>query len=259
MSATGLDPFFQTSHIFHRSFGHKPRHVENADGLTLTLDDGSTIIDATGGPAVACLGHNVPEIADAVSKQICKVGYLFSGGGYSEDVTEELASHVLKDAPGGLTKAIFVNSGSEATDAMLKLVTQYWLTKGEKQRINFIARKQSYHGNTLGALSITGHEGRRKIYEHWMSKNVSFVDACHPYRGKLAGESDEEYLQRLIGQLDAEFQRLGPNNVAAFVAETVAGSTLACVPPIPGYLKAVRDVCDKYGALLVLDEVSLAK
>ncbi|EQB56511.1 aminotransferase class-III [Colletotrichum gloeosporioides Cg-14] len=250
-----LNNFFQSSNIFHRSFSQKPLRIVSASGTTLTLDDGRTIIDATGGPGVACLGHNVPEVAEAVTKQLNKIGYLFSGGGFCEDTTEELASYILEGNPAGLSKAIFLGSGSEATEAMLKLVTQYWAAKGEEQRINFIARKQSYHGNTLGALCITGHEGRRDIYRHWMSENVSFVDACCSYRGKMNDESDEAYLERLIGQLDAEFQRLSPDTVAAFVAETVAGSTLASVPAVKGYFKAVRQICDKYGALLVLDEV----
>ncbi|KAJ9144164.1 putative Class III aminotransferase [Pleurostoma richardsiae] len=250
-----LDKFFQDSHIFHRSFERKPVRVVSQSGLTLTLEDGRTVIDATGGPAVACLGHNVPEVAEAVSAQLQKVGYLFSGGGYREDTTEQLAAHILKGHPGGLTKAIFLGSGSEATDAVLKLTTQYWAARGQPQRTNYIARKQSYHGNTLGALCVSGHEGRRKIYRHWLSPNVSFVDACYGYRGKLDGECDEKYVLRLADQLEAEIQRLGPDTVAAFVAETVSGSTLACVPAVKGYFRAVRDICDKYDILLVLDEV----
>lgn len=250
-----LDDFFQNSYIFHRSFSQKPRHIIAQSGLTLTLDDGTQIIDATGGPAVACLGHNNPEVTKAVSEQLSKVEYLFSGGGFSEDTTEQLAAHILSDKPGGLAKAIFLGSGSEANDLVLKLVTQYWHARGQPQRCNFISRKQSYHGNTLGALAVTGHEGRRKMYAHWLPKNVSFVDACYPYRGKLDGESDEEYVERLKKQLEDEFERLGPQTVAAFMAETVGGSTLACVPALPGYFKAVREVCDKYGALLIMDEV----
>ncbi|EXJ84576.1 hypothetical protein A1O3_05246 [Capronia epimyces CBS 606.96] len=250
-----LDPFFQDSHIFHRSFSHKPLHVVAADGLTLTLDDGRKILDVTGGPAVACLGHNQPEVAKAVLDQLSKVGYLFSGGGYSESATEELASLLLKDTPGGLSKAIFLNSGSEATDATIKLVVQYWNTRGQPQRRNFIARKQSYHGNTLGGLSMSGHQSRRAMYADFMTDRVSFVDPCYAYRCKLDNETDEMYVQRLKQQLDDEFQALSPDTVAAFFAETIAGSTLACVPAEKGYFQAVREVCDKYGALLVLDEV----
>ncbi|KAI9736210.1 MAG: hypothetical protein M1834_001095 [Cirrosporium novae-zelandiae] len=250
-----LDTFFQDSHIFHRSLAHKPLNVVSGSGLTLTLDSGKQLIDATGGPAVACLGHGRADVADAVSHQIKQLAYLFSAGGYSNDATEELASIVLKNNPGGLSKAIFVNSGSEATDTSIKLVTQYWQEKGEYQRRNFIARKQSYHGNTIGALCVSGHDSRRNMYKDWISNNVTFVDPCYAYRCKHNGETDEKYVARLRQQLEDEFQRLGPDTVAAFYAETIVGSTLGCLPAVKGYFKAVRAVCDKYGALLVLDEI----
>lgn len=250
-----VDDFFTDSHIFHRSFESVPLKVSSQDGLTLTLDDGRTVLDATGGPAVACLGHNVPEVTSAVTAQLQRVGFLFSGGGFCEDTTEQLASHILRDRPGGLSKAIFLGSGSEATDAVLKLVTQYWSARGQPGRTNVVARRQSYHGNTLGALAVSGHQGRRSMYQHWLPGNVSFVDACCAYRGKEEGESDDEYFRRLLDQIDDEVQRLGPDTVAAFVAETVSGSTLACVPAVEGYFRGVRAICDKYDILLVLDEV----
>jgi adenosylmethionine-8-amino-7-oxononanoate aminotransferase len=206
---------------------------------------------------VACLGHNQPEVAAAISAQLSKVGYLFSGGGYSEDATEELAAMLLKDKLGGLSKAIFLGSGSEATDATIKLITQFWNAKGQSQRKNFIARKQSYHGNTLGALSVSGHKSRREMYADFMGRNVSFVDPCYMYRCKAVGDLNEQYVESLKKQLDDEFQRLGPDTVAAFFAETIAGSTLACVPAEKGYFQAVREACDKYGAVLVLDEVGV--
>jgi adenosylmethionine-8-amino-7-oxononanoate aminotransferase len=159
----------------------------------------------------------------------------------------------LKDQPGGLSKAIFLGSGSEATDATIKLITQYWHAKGQPQRRNLIARKQSYHGNTLGALSVSGHKSRRDMYSDFMSGTVSFVDPCYAYRCRTVRESDEEYVQRLKQQLDDEFQALGPGTVAAFFTEAIAGSTLTWVPAVPGHFQAVREVCDKYGALLVLD------
>lgn len=266
-----LDPFFTTSHIFHRSFAQKPRHVVSQSGLLLTLEDhdGSdttttTILDATGGPAVACLGHTPPaEVTTAITAQLARASYLFTGGGYSESTTEALAAHVLLaggDAPGGgLTKAVFVGSGSEATDAALKLAAQYWRAAGQPRRARVVARRQSYHGNTLGALAVTGHEGRRAVYAPWMPGNVSFVDACYGYRGRRTeeGETDEAYVARLRAQLVGEFERLGRDTVAAFIAETVGGSTLACVPAVPGYFKMVREVCDEYGVLLILDEVSI--
>jgi adenosylmethionine-8-amino-7-oxononanoate aminotransferase len=195
-------------------------------------------------------------VTAAIVKQLNDIGYVYSGSRYTCDVVEELASEILSDAPGGLVKAIFVNSGSEATDAALKLATQYWCEIGEPQRVNFIARKQSYHGNTIGALSVSGHESRRAYYKPWISTNVSFVDPCFAYRAKIGDETDEQYVERLKKQLEDEFLRLGPNTVAAFVAETVSGTTLGCLPPAPGYFKAVREICNKYGALLILDEVS---
>lgn len=164
-----LDPCFASSNIFHRALTQKRLHVIAATGRTLTLSDARKVTDATGGPAVACLGHDVPEVTAAVSAQLCKVSYLFSGGGYSEDTTEQFASILLKDQPGGLSKAIFLNSGSEATDATVKLITQYWRAKCEPQRRSFIARKQSYRGNTLGALCMSGHESRRAMYADFIS------------------------------------------------------------------------------------------
>jgi adenosylmethionine-8-amino-7-oxononanoate aminotransferase len=183
-----------------------------------------------------------------------QISYAYSMG-YTTDPIEELATLLLEDDLGGLSKAIFVNSGSEATDAALKLACQYWIEKGQPQKTNFIARKQSYHGNTLGALSVSGHKSRRSFYHPWLSSNVSFIDPCYAYRAKLTTETDEEYINRLKSQLETEILRLGPTTVAAFVAETIPGTTLGCVPPVPGYFTAMRDICDKYDVLLILDEI----
>lgn len=188
--------------------------------------------------------------------QMTKISHVYSGARFTNQPCEELASLLLKHKPGGLTKALFYNSGSEATDAAIKLATQYWHEKFEPQRVNFVAREQSYHGNTIGALSVSGHRSRREPYLRWISKNVSFVEPCYPYRAKRDSETMEGYVARLKQQLEDVFQQLGPRTVAAFIAETVTGTTLGCVPPVPGYFKAVREVCDQYGALLILDEAS---
>ena len=177
------------SHIFHRSLRKEPSSIVSGQGITLTLSSGKTVIDASAGPAVSCLGHNQPSVIEAVTRQMQQIAYVYSMG-YTTNSAEDLASVLLSQRPGGLAKAIFVNSGSEATDAALKLASQYWIEMGQSQRTNFIARKQSYHGNTLGALSISGHSSRRAYYEPWMSQNVSFVDPCYAYRGKVYGESD---------------------------------------------------------------------
>ncbi|KFY53122.1 hypothetical protein V496_07889 [Pseudogymnoascus sp. VKM F-4515 (FW-2607)] len=233
----------------------KPRVIASGSGITFVLDSGKVVIDASSGPSVSILGHNQPEVTAAIVRQLDEIGYVYSGSKYTCNVTEELASELLSDSPGGLVKAIFVNSGSEATDSALKLATQYWCERGERKRVNFIARKQSYHGNTLGALSVSGHESRRAFYQPWMTRNVTFVDPCYGYRASLSGEDDEQYVARLKKQLEDEILRLGPSTVAAFIAETVSGTTLGCLPAVPGYFKAVREVCNKYGILLILDEI----
>jgi adenosylmethionine-8-amino-7-oxononanoate aminotransferase len=252
-----IDGFVAKSHILHRDMCSRPQKITSGSGISFVLDSGKAVIDASSGPSVSILGHHQPEVTQAIIKQLETISYVYSGSKYTSDVTEELASEILSGSPGGLVKAIFVNSGSEATDAALKLATQYWCELGETQRVNFIARKQSYHGNTIGALSVSGHESRRAFYKPWMTSNVTFVDPCFGYRAKLAGEDDEQYVARLKTQLEDEILRLGPSTVAAFIAETVSGTTLGCLPPIAGYFKAVREVCDKYGVLLILDEVRM--
>ncbi|OMP81712.1 putative aminotransferase [Diplodia seriata] len=241
----------------HRALRSEPlRIVSGAGGIAFTLSDGRTLLDASSGPGVSCLGHHQPSVARAVADQINRIGYVYSIG-YTSEPAEELAAMLLRDRPGGLSRAMFFNSGSEATDAAVKLATQYWAESGEagRRRRNVISRAQSYHGNTIGALCVSGHRARREMYADWLSGNVSFVDPCYAYRAKPEGWTDEEYVARLIKQLDEEFQRLGPDTVAAFFAETISGTTLGCVTALPGYFKGVRELCDRYGALLVLDEI----
>lgn len=142
-------------------------------------------------------------------------------------------------------------------EAAMKLARQYFLEKEapEPGRVRFISRNQSYHGTTLGSLAMGGHVVRRAKFEPMLSDNISKVSPCFPYRGKNEGETDEAYVQRLASELDEEFQRVGPQSVCAFVAEPVVGAALGCVTPVPGYFKAMQEVCRKYGALLILDEV----
>jgi adenosylmethionine-8-amino-7-oxononanoate aminotransferase len=233
-------------------------NVVSGSGISFTLDSGKEIIDAASGPAVACLGHNQPEVTTAILDHLNNnIAYTYSGSFFTNDASEELASLLLDHRPGGLCKAIFVNSGSEATDAALKLAVQYWHEKGEKKRSHFIARKQSYHGNTIGALCVSGHDARREFYKDFMSSNVSFVDPCYAYRLKGSNETDEQYTQRLAQQVEDEILRIGPGNVAGFIAETVSGTTLGCVPALPGYFAKIREICDKYGVLVILDEVCI--
>ena len=240
--------------LLHRTIAIQPDHAVSGSGLTLTLGDGRQVIDASGGAAVACLGHGNRRIAEAIGAQAARLGYVHTGF-FTTEPAEALADWLLKDEPGGLTHAFFVSSGSEAMESALKLARQYFIERGEPNRTRFIARRQSYHGNTLGALSTGGNHARRVPYEPIMADRFSRVSPCFPFHYQRAGETDALYVRRLTDELDAEFQRLGPGAVAAFCAETVVGATTGCVTALPGYFKAVREVCDRYGALLILDEV----
>ncbi|KAI5819169.1 pyridoxal phosphate-dependent transferase [Pyronema omphalodes] len=245
----------EQSNILHRVLNDKPHHAVSSSGIEIHLSNSHKVIDAAGGASVAILGHTQPTVIEALTKQMSDISYVYSGAGYSSNSSEELASLILSEKPGGLCKAIFVCSGSEAMECALKLARQYHCERGDTKRIHYISRKNSYHGNTLGALGVSGHPGRRAIYEDMLSKNVSFVEPCYIYRGKKDGEDDNDYLERLKEGIEEEFQRVGADKVAAFVAETVSGASLGCATAVPGYFKAVRQICDKYGALMILDEV----
>ena len=197
------------------------------------------------------------SVQRAVNEQMQQVSYCHSLF-YGTTATEDLANLLIESSGGEMARAFIISSGSEAMEAALKLARQYYIEKGasKHQRNHFIARQQSYHGTTLGALAVGGHVARRALYEPMLSTTNSRVSPCYAYRGmQYVFESEANYVKRLEIELDEEFQRVGPENVAAFIAEPVVGAALGCVPPVPGYFKAVRRVCDKYGALLILDEI----
>jgi len=241
------------SRVLHRS-GAIPPVAVTGEGIYLHLADGRRIIDASGGAAVACLGHGNRRISDAIGRQAATMAYAHTGT-FSSQPAEDLADIVLDGEPGGLSHAYFCSSGSEGTEASLKLARQYFVEIGQQQRVHFIARRQGYHGNTLGALAAGGNMMRRAIYEPILSPAFSLVSPCFAYRFKRDDESDAQYVDRLADELEAEFQRLGPDTVAAVLAETVVGATTGCVTALPGYFQRVRAICDRHGALLILDEV----
>lgn len=246
----GNDP---SSRVLHRS-GATPPLASRGEGIYLHTADGRRIIDASGGAAVACLGHGNHRVAEAIGRQAATMAYAHSGS-FSNRPAEELADILLHDEPGGLTRAWFCSSGSEGNEAAIKLARQYFLEIGQPLRTRTIARRQSYHGTTLGALAAGGNMMRRAHYEPILSQAHSLVSPCFSYRFKHEDEADAQYLDRLINELDAEFQRVGPESVMAFLAEPVVGATTGCVAALPGYFQRVRAVCDRYGALLILDEV----
>jgi adenosylmethionine-8-amino-7-oxononanoate aminotransferase len=241
------------SRVLHRS-GAIPPVAVRGDGIYLHTAGGASIIDASGGAAVACLGHGNRRIAEAIGRQAATMAYAHTGT-FSNQPAEDLADIILDGSPGGLTRAWFCSSGSEGNEAAIKLARQYFLEIGQPQRVRTIARRQSYHGTTLGALAAGGNMMRREKFEPILSPAHSLVSPCFAYRFKEEGESDSQYLDRLSAELEAEFQRLGPDTVTAFLAEPVVGATTGCVTAIPGYFKRVREICDRHGALLILDEV----
>ncbi|KAL5343261.1 pyridoxal phosphate-dependent transferase [Aspergillus crustosus] len=242
--------------VLYSKIDSRPPEIVRSEGNYLETSDGRKIFDASGGAAVACLGHNDPRVKEAIIAQLDKTAYVYSPF-FTVPAAEEIATFLTESTNGAMSKVFIVSSGTEAIEAALKLARQYFteLAEPQWQRTRFIARRQSYHGNTLGSLAAGGHKGRRAIYEPILAQNTSHVSPCYPYRDKREGETDEGYVARLAEELDSEFQRVGPDTVCAFVAETMSGTTLGCVPAVPGYFKAMKEVCDRHGALLVLDEV----
>lgn len=239
--------------VFHRAPRATLPVAVAGDGIEIIDSTGKRYIDACGGAAVSCLGHSNQRVIDAIMRQVQQLPYAHTSF-FTTDVADELADRLVEAAPAGLEHVYFVSGGSEAIEAALKLARQYFVEKGEPQRRHFIARRQSYHGNTLGALAIGGNAWRREPFLPLLIE-AHHVSPCYAYRDQAAGETDEAYAQRLADELEQKIVALGAENVAAFVAETVVGATAGAVPPVRTYLKKIRAVCDKYGVLLILDEI----
>lgn len=244
----------RTSRVLHRSLRETPPKAIGGEGVYLFAEGGQFVIDASGGAAVSCLGHQHPRVIAAMAKQASTLAYAHTAF-FSSEPAEALAETLVGHEPGGLAYAYFVSGGSEAIEASIKLARQYFIERGEPQRQHFIARRQSYHGNTLGALAAGGNAWRRAPYAPLLSAAFSHVTPAFAYHEKHDDESDALFVARLAAELEAEFQRLGPNTVAAFLAEPVVGATAGAVTAPDGYFKAVREICDRHGALLILDEV----
>ncbi len=241
------------SNVFHRSPRQQLPTVVEGRGIELVDSTGKRYLDASGGAAVSCLGHSHPEVVRAIQQQLDHIAYAHTSF-FTNEPAEQLATTLAQAAPGDLNHVFFVSSGSEAIEASLKLARQYFVERGETQRKHFIARRQSYHGNTLGALAIGGNAGRRQPFLPLLVA-AHHVSPCYAYREQGAQEDDAHYAQRLAAELEAKILELGPETVAAFVAETVVGATAGALAPVGDYLKRIRAVCDRYGVLLILDEV----
>ncbi|MBN2906854.1 MAG: aspartate aminotransferase family protein [Rhodobacteraceae bacterium] len=241
------------SHIFPRHSKAAPPMVARGQGVYLFDTEGKRYLDGSGGAAVSCLGHGDPAVTNAIKDQLDKVAFAHTGF-FTSDPAERLADTLIAHAPGGLDRVYLVSGGSEAMESALKLARQYYIEIGQPTRHRVIARCQSYHGNTLGALATGGNMWRREPFSPLMIE-TTHISPCFAYRGQQPGESEWDYGQRVANELEAEILRLGPGSVMAFVAEPVVGATAGAVPPVPGYFQRIREICDSYGVLLILDEV----
>ncbi|HUH94751.1 MAG TPA: aspartate aminotransferase family protein [Casimicrobiaceae bacterium] len=241
------------SHILHRSLRGSLPLAAGGKGIRLVDSAGREYLDASGGAAVSCLGHGHPDVIRAMHEQIDRIAYAHTSF-FSTAVAEELADHLVAHAPAGISHVYLVSGGSEAIEAALKLARQYFVETGEPQRRHFIARRQSYHGNTLGALAVGGNEWRRRPFAPLLI-DVAHVSPCYEYRDRHPAETPEQYGARLAAELEQTIERLGGENVIAFVAETVVGATAGALPPVPGYFRRIRELCDRHGILMIADEV----
>jgi len=241
------------THILHRAANAVMPVAVGGKGIELFDSNGTRYIDASGGAVVSCLGHGHPDVLAAMHKQLDTLAYAHTGF-FTTDIAERLADRLIEDAPPGLDHVYLVSGGSEAIEAALKMARQYFVEKGETQRRHVIARRQSYHGNTLGALATGGNEWRRAQFRPLLIE-THHIDPCYAYRLQDAGESDAAYAARAAQALEDKILELGSDQVMAFVAETVVGATSGAVPPVADYFKRIRAICDRYGVLLILDEV----
>jgi adenosylmethionine-8-amino-7-oxononanoate aminotransferase len=241
------------THVLHRAIAHRYPTAASGQGIFIRDAAGKEYIDASSGAAVSCLGHSHPDIVSALRTQLDQLEYAHTSF-FTSQAAEELADELAAHAPQGLSHAFFVSGGSEAVEAALKLARQYFVERGEPQRRYFIARRQSYHGITLGALAVGGREWQRRQFAPLLIE-TQHVSPVYEYRERRKDETAEAYGERLARELNDKIEELGGENVIAFVAETVVGATMGAVPAVPGYFKRVREICDRHGVLLILDEV----
>lgn len=254
MTSQTLSTEAVTSSVLHASLSIEPPKIVRAEGHYLHTSTGTAIYDASNGAAVSCIGHNHPRVKRAMQQQLDAVDYCFAPH-FTTPAYERLAKFLVDSTNGQLQKVFVTSSGSEAVEATIKMARQYFVEKGEPERTRFIARNRSYHGNTFGSLGVSGHKVRRTIYEPLLGGFTSHVSPCYPYRVLQQSESTQGYVERLVQELEDEFQRVGSRKVCGVVFETMAGLTLGAVAPVPGYLRRMKEVCERHGALFILDEV----
>lgn len=240
------------SHVFHRAPRYTLPTAVSGEGPYIVDSEGRRYLDASGGAAVSCLGHDHKVVIDAIKAQLDDIPFAHTSF-FTTDPAEELADFLVERSP-GLDRVYFVSGGSEAIEAALKLARQYYLERGEDQRKTFIARRQSYHGNTLGALAVGGNQWRRQPFEPVLIQ-THHIAPCYSYRDRGTDETELEYGLRVANELETKILELGADKILAFVAEPVVGATSGAVPPVPGYFRRIREICARFGVLLILDEV----
>ena len=238
--------------IFSRGGAALPRAV-SGDGAWITDATGRRYLDAAGGAIVVGVGHGRAGIAAAAADQAAKIAYAH-GSAFTADALELWAEELGPLLPMDGASLYPVSGGSEAAETTLKMVRAYWLARGEPERTVVVSRWGSYHGNTLGALDLSGRRGLRAPYEPWLGR-FEHVSAAYPYRAGLDGASAIGSGAEAVAELDALLRRVGPGRIAAFVAEPIAGATLAGAVPPDDYWPLVADWCTRNNVLLVADEV----
>lgn len=241
--------------VFPRNFLKAYPEAVRGEGCFVFTADGRRYLDASGGAAVVTIGHGVEEVARAMAEQAGRLAYVHSSQ-FHTAITEKLAQRILALAPAGMRvggRVFFTSGGSEATESAIKLARQYWLERGEKKRVRVISRRQSYHGATLGALSVSGNTRRREPFAPMVSE-WGHVAECYCYRCPL-GLKYPECNVDCADELERALLRDGSVDVAAFIFEPVSGATLGAVAPPDGYVQRIADICKRHGILLIADEV----
>ncbi|MGH6873464.1 MAG: aminotransferase class III-fold pyridoxal phosphate-dependent enzyme, partial [Aestuariivirgaceae bacterium] len=254
VSGKGVNKLSNRSRVFHRSLSASYRMAHSGSGCYIRDASGKLYLDASGGAAVSCLGHGHQRVIAAIKRQLDRLQFAHTSFSTSE-AAEELAERLSASAPGGPWRVFFVSGGSEATEAALKLARQIAVERGEASRDHYVSRWFSYHGNTIGALSVSGNKGRRALYDPILTSNVRLIEPCFAYRHQRSDESAADYGLRTARALEQALKELGEKRALAFIAETVVGATLGAVAAAPGYFQEIRRICDRHGALLILDEV----
>lgn len=241
------------SNVFYRNPGHHYPEAVSGEGVYLVDSTGKKYLDGSGGAAVSCLGHGHRAVIKAIKSQVNKLAYAHSAF-FTTAPQEEVAARLAERFPAENARVYFLSGGSEANETAIKLARQYWLSQGKQDKHIVVSRNQSYHGNTLGALSVSGNPGRQKIFAPILH-DWPKIDPCYAYRHQHDDESEQDYAARAAHSLEKAIADNGADNIAAFIAETVVGATLGAVPPVAGYFKQIREICDRHKILLILDEV----